>query len=193
MMPLSLCAKQLMQFCGDPIITECCLLNQADADEVRYIGESFPTQEVLSVLAQLWNSGSLFLRCFIMFNFITTKAARQLDRSVLDFSEISLIHLVNFQQRPFSVSLKIWLDFRTNLFSSRIKSKVKLWRKLEPTALSCSEKQWKTTRRKQLLRAINTTEIAWMLPHLVLPEMNAKGRTCVANVASCTNERPWAV
>lgn len=88
MMPLSLCAKQLMQFCGDPIIAECCLLNQADADEVRCdgdIGESFPTQEVLSVLAQLWNSSSLFSRCFIMFNFITANVARQLDRSDFRF------------------------------------------------------------------------------------------------------------
>lgn len=88
MMPLSLCAKQLMQFCGDPIITECCLLNQADADEVRCdvdIGESFPSQEVLSVLAQLRNSSSLFLCCFIMFNFIRTNAARQLDHSDFRF------------------------------------------------------------------------------------------------------------
>lgn len=49
----------------------------------------------------------------------------------------------------------------------------KLWRKLEPTALSYSEKQWKTTRRKQQLRAINTTEIVWMLQYLVLSEINA--------------------
>ncbi len=28
-----LCEKQLMQFCSDPIITECCLLNQADIEE----------------------------------------------------------------------------------------------------------------------------------------------------------------
>lgn len=35
MMPLSLRAKQFMQFGADPIIPECRLLNQADADEER--------------------------------------------------------------------------------------------------------------------------------------------------------------
>lgn len=34
-MPLSLRAKQFMQFGADPIIAECCLLNQREADEER--------------------------------------------------------------------------------------------------------------------------------------------------------------
>lgn len=67
-------ARQLMQFCGDPIITECCLLNQADVDQVLHCdaGEfeevKYSFRTVLSVCVWVTLSGALPFQVAIIFN-----------------------------------------------------------------------------------------------------------------------------
>lgn len=77
---------------------------------------------------QCWHSYGTAVHCFRVALSCLTLLQRMLHGSliaqILDFSEVPLIHLVNLHQRLFSVGLKISLDFRTNLFSSWIKSKV---------------------------------------------------------------------